>query len=211
MNIIDKSDEEPISPMTKAAKMDNYFSTKKITGSEILKIVQALFGFDLTHTPVLPNITNNAPALFDTPITVIDSYLAQYNQEELTGAAVRKIINQIFGINLDAISSLEGARISLFSKDRWVLQQEKDLFVVHTGIGDVDVRVLPTPYFAEQTGIKGLPEDLQHALARIGYGYDEKSGGYYFLNPAGEAVQDVFKGQTIKAILETIQKSYINL
>ena len=74
----------------------------------------------------------------------------------MTGVDIRGMINQIFGINLNGVSSLEGAGISLYSKGQWVLQSDKDLFVVYTGSGDLDVKVFPTEYFTKQTGLEAF-------------------------------------------------------
>lgn len=147
-------------------------------------------------------------------VEVMDCYLDTYQNEtgrNLSGPEIRRMINEIFGINLDGIASLEGARISLFSKDQWVIKDEKDLFVIHTGKGDVDVVVFPTEYFKAQTGLINLPSDLQHSLRCLGYYYDDKMQNYYFANPTGEAVTDSFKGQTIKAIIDVIRHSYANI
>ncbi|MGE7919323.1 hypothetical protein ACQKM9_10265 [Viridibacillus sp. NPDC093762] len=204
--------------MKKAEMMDKYFDSygKKISSSEICHVVDLIFKVNLDEIPILSkekeeadggsSSTGNALASRE----AIDSYLNQYDRE-ITGAEIRKIINEIFGVNLEAISSLEGARISLYSKGQWVVQHEKDLFVVYSGARDVDVKVVPTNYFTEQTGLVELPTDLQHLLTNIGYYFDEKIDSYYFLNPTGEAVPDAFKGKTIGAILGVIQHSFSNL
>ena len=141
---------------------------------------------------------------------VIDFYINQYD-DELTGTEIRKIINTIFGVNLEAISSLEEARISLYSKGKWVIQSKNDLFVVYTGIGDIDVKVYPTNYFIQQTGLTDLPTSLQLALINIGFYFDEKLNSYYFINPTGEAISDAFKGKTIGTIRDIIQQSFSHL
>ena len=189
--------------MKKVDIMDKYFDSyqEKVTSSEICSIVKSIFKLDLETKPVLLSSTEGTAKM------AIDSGLAQFGKN-VSGAEIRKLINQIFGINLDAISSLDGSRISLFSKGQWVIQHEQDLFVVHTGLGDVDVKVFPTDYFSEQTGLKELPEDLQQSLTSIGFYYDEKIGSYYYSNPSGEAIPDAFKGQTIGTILTFIRHSY---
>ena len=121
------------------------------------------------------------------------------------------MLNQNFGINLLAIDALEQERISLYSKGQWVVQNDRDLFIVYTGSDDVDVKVFPTKYFTEQTGLDVLPSDLQHLLSRIGFHYDKKMQSYYFANPTGQAVSDQFKGQTIGAIVEVIHRLYSHL
>lgn len=192
--------------MTKVDIMDKYLDSYqgKITSSEICSIVKTIFKFDLETKPVLLSSTEGTAKM------AIESGIAQYGKN-ISGAEVRKLINHIFGINLDAISSLDGARISLFSKEQWVVQHEQDLFVIHTGLGDVDVKIYPTDYFTEQTGLGELPEELQQSLASIGFYYDEKVGSYYYSNPSGKAIPDSFKGQTIGAILKVIHHSYQSL
>ncbi|MEQ6355599.1 hypothetical protein ABNX05_13300 [Lysinibacillus sp. M3] len=199
--------------MKKAEVMDKYLDSygKRISSSEICHVVDLVFKINLDETPILSKEKEEVDEIASsTGREVIDSYLNQYDRD-ITGAEIRKIINEIFGVNLEAISSLEGARISLYSKGQWIVQHEKDLFVVYTGASDVDVKVFPTNYFTEQTGLVTLPSDLQHALTSIGYHFDEKIDSYYFSNPTGEAVPDVFKGKTIGAILSVIQHSFSNL
>lgn len=201
--------------MKKVDIMDKFFDSYqgKITSSEICRIVKSIFKFDLETKPVLSKELVAAGEVSPSESTAkmaIDSGLAQYGKT-VSGTEVRKLINQIFGINLDAISSLDGSRISLFSKDQWVLRQEQDLFVVYTGSGDVDVKIFPTDYFTERTGLKELPENLQQSLTSIGFYFDEKVGSYYYSNPSGKAIPDAFKGQTIGAILKVIHHSYQNL
>ena len=144
--------------MSKAAMMDKYLDSygKTISSSVICEVVNSIFGMNLDEAPILTKV-DTVEGLSSTGDKLmsrlaIDSYLNQ-SGEEITGANIRGMINEIFGVNLEAISSLEGARISLYSKDQWVVHQEKDLFVVHTGTGDVDVKIYPTTYFTEQTGV----------------------------------------------------------
>lgn len=204
--------------MKKVEVMDRYIETyaNKITNStEIFYTVNSIFNFNLDEIPILSSTEEeikNASLMGNTPTPreIIDLYINQYDGE-LTGTEIRKIINKIFGVNLEAISSLEGARISLYSKGKWVVQSENDLFVVYTGTGDVDVKVFPTYYFTQQTGLTELPIDLQLALISIGYYFDVELESYYFINPTGEAISDAFKGKTIEAILDVIQRSFSDL
>lgn len=188
--------------MTKAEAMDNRINTygEGITSTEIFEIIHQIFNFDLQSNPNLPIL----------PQAAIDEYLEQ-SENKVTGAEIRKIINLTVGINLDALSALEGAKISLYSKDQWMLQHNKDLFVVHTGTGDIDARILPTDYFTEQTGSGELPIDLINVLLSLGFYYEENLGCYYYSNPTGEPVPDAFKGQTIMAIRKVIHQSYSHL
>lgn len=202
--------------MTKVEMMDQYLESfgKNIGSKEICNVVNSIFKIDLDGAPLLSNEQEfEAPTSKEnTSIArvAIDTHLNQCGKE-ISGTEIRKIINQLFGINLDAISSLEGARISLFSKGQWIVQHEKDLFVVETGLGDVDVKIYPTNYFTEQTGLIELPASLQQSLSNLGYYYDEQIGSFYFLNPNGEAVPDSFKGQTMGIVIKEIQQSFTNL
>jgi hypothetical protein len=200
--------------MNKVEMMDKYLETytKEITSTEICYTVDSIFKFNLDQTPILSStkeaiqnvsLLGNDP----TPREVIDLYIKQY-KGELTGKEIRQIINEVFGVNLDAISSLETARISLYSKGKWVVQSEHDLFVVYTGPGDIDVKVYPTNYFTEQTGLTKLPVDLQRSLTSLGFCFDETLESYYFKNPTGKAISDAFKGKTMGAILDVIQRSF---
>ncbi|BBH23430.1 hypothetical protein Back11_47750 [Paenibacillus baekrokdamisoli] len=198
---------------TKAEGMDKLIDSyeKGISSSDIFTIVNQIFKFDLEAIPALSNATEGTLEVLSlTPRVALHTYLEQC-ADKVTGAEIRKMINQTFGINLDALSALEGARISLYSKSQWMLQHDEDLFVVHTGIGDVDVKIFQTTYFSEQTGLEELPNDLIQALIPLGYYYDAEIGSYYFSNPTGDAVPDAFKGQTIMAIIKVITHSYSHL
>ncbi len=189
--------------MTKIEMMDDYFKNigKKIDSNDICKGVSKIYNIDIEKIPLLPHIKG----VYESTKMAIDTYLKQYG-EDITAVEIRKAINQLFGINLDAISSLEGAKISLFSKGQWITRHENDLFVVDTGVGDIDVNIYPTKYFIERTGLLDLPTGLRQELTGLGYSYDKKIGGYYFANPTGEPVPDSFKGQTIGAIIKAIQQ-----
>lgn len=199
--------------MSKIAIMDKYLDSngEKISSSLICEAVESIFHINLDKAPVLiegeiqEGLSSTGGGL--TSREAIDSCLNQFG-ENITGADIRGIINGIFGINLDGIVHLEGARISLYSKNQWIVHQEKDLFVVHTGTGDIDAKVYPTTYFMEQTGIEELPTDLQHSLIDLGYSYNEEIGSFYYTNPASKAVPDSFKGQTMAAIRKVIERSF---
>ncbi|MGF9767898.1 hypothetical protein [Bacillus albus] len=207
--------EKGLNRVNKVELMDKHLDSYqgKVTSTEICNIVMSIFKFDLTTKLVLSKewiMEEAVSSNKNIAKMAIDSTLARYG-EKVTGIEIRQLINQIFGINLDAISSLEGARISLFSKDQWVVQDKQDLFVVHTGLGDVDVKIFPTDYFTEQTGLEELPKALQQSLTNFGFSCDEGNGCYYYSNPSGEAIPDAYKGQIIGMILKEIHNSYPSL
>jgi hypothetical protein len=143
-------------------------------------------------------------------VEVMDLYLEYYGKK-IEGPEIRRVINQIFGVNLDGISSLEGSGVSIFSKNQWISQYDNDLFVVHTGLTDVDVWVYPTEYFTEQTGLTELPTGLQNGLMALGFEYSEEKGTLYYANPTGESVPDQFKGHTLGTIIGFINGNYKDL
>ncbi|WP_235950516.1 hypothetical protein [Heyndrickxia shackletonii] len=204
-----ESEEElntQLKSLSKIEAMDKWVNSfaGNLDSEGICKIINLLFGFDL-KTKTVSSASSSVSSL-----SVINSYL-EAHEFNVTGADIRKMINEMFGINLDAIASLEKARISLFSKNQWMVRHEQDLFVVHTGDNDVDAWVYPTEYFKEHTGKIELPEELQQDLIQLGYTFNDKVGGYYYSNPTGKAVPDAFKGQTMGAIIKVIQKSYLSL
>ncbi|MHC8517357.1 hypothetical protein [Sporosarcina sp. ITBMC105] len=195
-----------IDDMSKVNIMDIYVSTfdLPIDGKQICQCVKEVFGIQIDSKYVLPKKRDlRIDYVCGFNARLIDNYLKEL-QNQLTGQEIRLLINDIFGINLDAIDSLEKTQISLYSKGQWIVQQASDLYVVHTGIGDIDAWVLPTDYYIEQTGLKELPEQLQHNLSLIGYEYNSDIQGMYYCNPTGEAVEDAFKGRTMRAILSCI-------
>ncbi|WP_338786486.1 hypothetical protein [Metabacillus sp. FJAT-53654] len=145
-----------------------------------------------------PSTESNKTIMSLKKAEVMDLYLKTYNLH--TYEEIIRIVNLIYGINLPGISSLEDSRISLFSKNQWLLQKDTNLFVVYTGKGDIDVKVYPTPYYIKQTGLTELPQELQNALLNLGFRFDIEKAAYYYQNPSGETVSDSFKGQTLNAI-----------
>ncbi|WP_260631214.1 hypothetical protein [Bacillus sp. S/N-304-OC-R1] len=200
---------EQIEALSKSKVMDHYLNSLKgtIGTIEICRAVNQIFGLDLLTKLMLPDAIASLTTLEGndlTPKLAIDQYLNRCSSN-LTGSEIRKMINQLFGINLDGISSLENSGISLYSKGQWISRQDFDLFVVHTGIGDIDVKVIPTAYFTEKTGSDHLPENLQQSLSSLGFYYDEEVGAFYYANPSGQAVPDAFKRKTMGAIMNAIE------
>ncbi|WP_308637427.1 hypothetical protein [Paenibacillus silvisoli] len=176
--------------MSKAASMDKLIDAfgERIDSSNLLAMIRQSFGIDLEALPVTPH-----------PRAVIDSFLEQA-AGAVTGPEVRSMLNETLAVNLDALSALEQARISLFSKGQWMLRQPDDLFAVHTGEGDVDVAIYPTEYYMQQTGSSELPKPLIDELVQLGFTCGEGRRSCTYANPAGEPVSDAFKGRTMRAV-----------
>jgi hypothetical protein len=188
---------------------------EELDGASVCRIILEVFRMDLNKAPLLDKAF--AKHVADTPSSAgtlseaaVDAYIKQHGKCA-SGAEVRAMLNQLFGTNLEGISALHQQRISLYSKSQWIVQNQGDLFIVHTGKDDIDAQIMPTPYFTEKTGLDRLPEALQQALSGLGYSYNEALGAYYFCNPSGEAVPDIFKRQTMGTIHEVIQKHYADL
>ncbi|MCP3029868.1 hypothetical protein LF817_00790 [Halobacillus sp. A1] len=219
---------EIIERMKKVEVMDSYLDAygKKVESEEIRRIVEQIYEIDLNRVSelgagkdevypeeIIEGVKAAAPDADLSSLTkveVMDFYLESYG-EKIDGQEIRRVINQIFGINLDGISSLEGSRVSLYSKDQWISQYDGDLFVVHTGLTDVDVWIYPTAYFTQQTGASELPEDLRDELLQLGFEYNEQVEAYYYENPEGESVSDEFKGRTLGTVIQFIQMNYSDL
>ncbi|MBO7746810.1 hypothetical protein I8J29_21575 [Paenibacillus sp. MWE-103] len=188
--------------MTKADTMDKRLAAlDAVTGAAVFAIVEELYGLDLASATASPD----APRLGE----AIDACLAD-NAGRPAGSALRAAINAACGVNLDALSALEGKRISLYSKGRWMLRADDDLFVVQTGDGDADVAIYPTGRYADIAGTRALPPELTEALVRLGYAVNGPAGCSY-ADPAGEAVPDAFKGRTMAALLDVIRRSFADV
>ncbi len=204
--------------MSKITKMDDYLAlyNNEITSAEVCEVVRKVFEIDLEEKHTLNKIVieedNISSSLAEKSIArkAIDDFIKQSN-DEITGDNIRKMINEIFGVNLNAISTLEDGRISLYSKNQWISKSEKDLFVVYTSNNDADAKVYPTIYFKEKSSEEELPTILQESLIELGYIYNKELGTCYFSNSTGEAVPDEFKGKTMAAICKVIQEAYSNI
>ncbi|MGP4069147.1 hypothetical protein [Halobacillus sp. B29] len=220
-----------IEKMSKVEVMDRYLASygKKVDAKEIPRIVNQIYSIDLERISelgagnqtypdeIIQGVKESLPKWLDeedipslSKLEVLDLYLASYGKK-IDGPEIRRVLNQIFGINLDGISSLEGSGVSLFSKDQWISQYDQDLFVVQTGLTDVDVWIYPTDYFTAQTDLEQLPEELQNQLKKLGYRYNEEVGALYYADPDGNSVPDQFKGQTLGTLIQFIQTNYQNL
>lgn len=226
-----------IEAMAKVEVMDKYldFYGKKIDPLEIRRVVNDIFAINLDRvseegegkaTRSYPDeimqgvrkvlsiegtpIEKDAYIMSLPKVKVMDLYL-QYYGEKIESSEIRRVINQIYGINLNGISGLEAARISLYSKGQWISKTKRDLFEVHTGTGDIDVWIVPSEYFVEKTGLTTLPEELQALLEKLGYWYNSDKGAFYYTTNSDETVPDSFKGQTIGAISNVVTTYYPNL
>jgi hypothetical protein len=145
-----------------------------------------------------------------TKVEVMDKFLRSYGSD-ISGSESRRIINEIFGINLSGIDSLAKARLSLFSKGQWITQNSTDVFVILTGKGDVDVSVGVTSYFVQKTGSDQLPVEIQNFLTNLGFAYKIGTKSYTYTNPSGQSVPDSFKGQLIGKLVSYINDHYQSL
>lgn len=208
-----------ISKLEKIDVMDMYINQykNKVTSPVIYEAIAQAFKFHLEQVPVL---TKDKIGTFEIPPStnletcncfpsqmILDLYLA-HHYHHVTGADVRTMINHYFGMNLAGIDGLGRTRISLYSKGQWLVKDEKDLFVIHTGTKDIDVKIYGTNYFMQRTGSKDIPAELQYSLINMGYSYNPQLDAYYFSNPSGLTVSNDFKGKTIDAIIEVTNALY---
>jgi len=197
--------------MTKIEMMDRLLAPygNDLTSAAIYDVIKKVFGIELDLAPLLVKRTSDSTAVVSSR-EVIDAHLIQ-NGAEMTGQEVRSMINHYLGVNLDGIASLTKAHISLYTKGQWILQHDTDLVVVNTGVGDIDVTVSSTSFYTEQTGLTGLPADLQEALTELGFTCNIETGNCSHTNPTGQAAPDSFKRQTMGAIIESVRKVYESL
>lgn len=141
---------------------------------------------------------------------VMDKFLQSYGNQ-IEGSDVRRVINYIFGVNLDGISALEYARLSIYSKGQWVLKSPTDIFIISSNKGDVGIFVEVTPYYIEQLGTDLLPSDLADFLTEQGFAYNLESDQYEYYNPDGESVSDELKGLIINTVVSYINDHYLDL
>ncbi|PIC56107.1 hypothetical protein CSV80_15190 [Sporosarcina sp. P12(2017)] len=208
-----------ISKLAKIDVMDMYIDhhADKVTSPVIYEAISQAFGFHLERVPVLTKVkigtfeiqsSTDLDTFNSSPSQIIlDLYLAHHHYH-VTGDNVRTMINHYFGMNLAGIDGLGKTKISLYSKGQWLVKDEKDLFVIHTGTKDVDVKIYGTNYFMKRTGSKNLPTELQRSLTDMGYSYNPKLDAYYYSNPSGLSVSNAFKGKTIDAIIDITNALY---
>ncbi len=166
-------------------------------------IIKNTYGIDLGRITLLPGIMledqEPAPSKTNEP----DALRRVWEQSgrPKDGPAIRVMINEFFGVNLDAISALDGKGISLFSKGQWILKSNKDWIELHTGEGDRDVTINATSRWSELHGDGSLPAALAEALIQLGYTPDSDGNRFNHVSSDGSAVPDAFKGATIAAIM----------
>ncbi|WP_261384344.1 hypothetical protein [Planococcus sp. CPCC 101016] len=225
-----------IEQMPKVKVMDHYLSSfgKKIKGNEVRLAVEEIFDIDLNYVSKMDygsklaiypstvmealrvslkeeptSITQDGRIMGMTKNEVMDRYIKEHNYS-LSGEESRILINQIFGVNLTGISNLEHMQLAISSKGQWIVKSDTDLFVLASSLDDVDVSIYTTPYFKELTGSDQLPETLKNNLMKIGFTYNEEANLLYYKNPTGESVPDVFKGQVMGILINTIMAEYKN-
>ena len=215
--------------MSKVEVMDKYLeSSSKLKGKEVRAIVKDVFGADLNYISEKnygsklsiydvsimeslrislngdSNSTELDAQIMDMPKNEVMDRFIEVNDSSLTGAQIRVLINQIFGVNLDGISGLEHLSISIYSKGLWILQKDTDLFIVSSSLDDVELYVSSTDYFEETTGSNQLPESLKQNLISIGFSYDAELDQFVYRNSTNESVPDAFKGQVVGSVVGTV-------
>ena len=182
-----------------------------LDGHAVCRLVHEVFGIDYRKVPVLEKgIGRLVKASSNPSFAAIDHWMALYGAPQ-DGPGIRKMMNYLFGTNLEGIAALSRTRISLFSKGQWIARKEGDLFEIHTGYEDVDVKVIPSAFFSAQTGLQKLPAALEQALAVTGYTYNKRIGAFYYCNPAGKSVPDSFKHQTVHTIIAVTNEFFPQL
>lgn len=200
--------ENKVNSLSKLQIMDEYFCDINVTAEKVFEFVREIFTIDLRKATVLnsdllDSLQNPSPQ------DALD-YLIGVQQNPFTGEDIRSMVNNVFGVNLNGIVSLEGKKISLYSKDQWIIKGENDLFIVSTGKSDLDVRVEPSEYFKERTGSKEVPLDLKETLEEVGFTCLENSYCYY-ATPDRKPVPDAFKGRTLGLLMKIIEEIYAEL
>ncbi len=226
--------DNQINLMLKMQALDQYLSSQMyLNGTQIRKGVNDVFGIDLNkmsknnegnlsyydevmevvraELKVDPQSTEQDDKIMSkSKSQVMDIYLHSLNGN-ITINNIQTVVNGVFGVNLAGISSLEYARFSVYSKGGWVIQKETDLFVVESGKGDIDLYIYPTAYFTEQTGINGLPVEIQEQLQQIGMTYNEESGVMKYHTADGESMTDAFKNEMMRIVSTYTQENFLDL
>lgn len=203
--------EESLVEMSKIEAMDRYFSAEKVkvTTESITHFIQHAFYIDLDKAYLLD--TETEKNLIEPSPKAAITWCIENQPQDWTGEQIRILLKKLFGINTNGISNIENKRISLYSKKQWILKQDNDLFVVSTGVKDVDVYILATDYFKQETGLEGLPEDLHENLNTLGFTYNQEKMCYYYCTGNDQPVEDSFKGQVLNSLIEVVNRRYNHL
>ncbi|MDQ0232526.1 hypothetical protein [Metabacillus malikii] len=229
--------DELIESLPKMEVLNLYFqhTNQPLTGQHFRKIVYYVFGMDLDYISnegegaklsvypdevmdgmrkalnhkQLPTAELDKEIMSLTKAEVMDIYIDYFRVQ--SHEEVIRILNLIYGVNLRGLSTLENSRITLYTKKQWLFRKTTNLFEIHTGKGDIDVTILPTAYFIENTGINDIPNFLKTQLSDLGFIQLEGKLGLYYSNPNGETVSDQFKLLTINTIRKAIDTEYKNL
>ncbi|NRF95568.1 hypothetical protein HQN89_32540 [Paenibacillus frigoriresistens] len=229
--------DNQINNMTKIEVMDRYFysSQKTWKGEGIRKSIDKIFKINLDtlsangEGSVLKSYSNDimegvrknlkidpASTQLDKEIMampkaeVMDRFLKSYSGK-ISSLEIRTVVNEIFGVNLVGISSLDKARLSLFSKGQWMSKNDSDIFAVVVEKGDMDLRVEATPYFIKKIGTSKLPDELDVFLKNLGFTLDTETNVYKYSSQTGESVPDSFKTKLIGTLIKSIHDNYYTL
>lgn len=225
-----------INAMPKVEVMNRYLPSfgEKVKGKEARKAVLGVFNIDLNSISehnygsklsvydetVMKNLReslklSSTDSKRDKEIMamskneVMDRYMKNM-KNSLTSQETRTLINNIYGVNLDGISSIEHSRLGLFSKGVWVIQSDRDVFTVSSTNDDVTIYVAVTDYFKSKTGSTQVPTSLANKLKALGFSVDS-SDRYFYTNPTGESLPESFKGSVMQAVVGAIMTEYIDL
>jgi hypothetical protein len=223
-----------ISAMPLKEVMDKYFqgSGKQLTGPEVRKAVEQIYQIDVNYVSKM----NYGSSLFIYELEIMqpvrrslglpihsherDEEIMGMSKNEvldrvleasgfqLTGWEVRRVINHIYGINLDGISALENSGIGIFSKGQWIIRSSRDLFTIASSPDDVEIYVWAAPFYYKHFGKRNIPETLAQDLEKLEFVYEKEHGHYKWVNPTGESAPDVFKTEAISSVLKEIKNMH---
>ncbi|MCM3748353.1 hypothetical protein M3223_13435 [Paenibacillus pasadenensis] len=229
--------DETINNIPKAQVMDTYLSSKGNPNDRALiwESVDKIFWFSLDkmsennegnllssyNVEVMQHVRNalsgdSNNSTLDSQIMsmkkndVMEKFLESYGST-ITGADARRIINYIFGVNLDGISALERSRLTLYSKGDYELLTPTDIFIVSSNKGDVSLFVGVTEYFTQQTGLDSLPQGIATYLEELGFALNPETKKHEYHNSTAESVSDPFKGQVIFPVVNYIKDHYAKI
>jgi hypothetical protein len=226
--------DSQINDMSKVEVMDRYLASSddELTGTEIREVIDniyrisldtisangegsllALYPLDIMERVRETQKVDPASTEIDlqimsmTKVEVMDKFLYSYGKK-ITGSEIRRIVNGIFGVNLNGIATLDNARLSIFSKGQWIIQNDTDILLVSSGRGDIDVKVSAAPYFIEKTDSDPFPNELHNLLTKLEFSYNEEMKAFNYSNPTGLSISDSFKGDLIGPLVTCIKEHY---